>query len=113
MEIVEMIKVLATASLIDPRIGRKDDAERDMMAKAWLGVVGDVPFEFAIECVKKHYQTSSETFMPVHIVSKWKIEKSKQFEENHYKEITAPNSEAIPMPDNVRELLKEMKQKRA
>ena len=51
--------------------------------------------------------------MPVHIVSKWKIEKSKQFEENHYKEITAPNNEAIPMPDNVRELLKEMKQKRA
>ena len=106
MEIVEMIKVLATASLIDPRIGRKDDAERDMMAKAWLGVVGDVPFDFAIECVKKHYQTSSETFMQVHIVAKWKIERDRQREKEQLKQLTS-DSQAVPMPDNVRALIRD------
>lgn len=101
-----MIKVLATASLIDPRIGRKDDNERDLMAKAWLGVVGDVPFEFAIECVKKHYQTSSETFMPVHIVGKWKLERDRQREKEQLKQL-APNTESVPMPDNVRALIRD------
>ena len=114
MDVNQMSRLLATVSLIDPRVSRRDDNEKELMAKAWLVVVGDeVPYEFAAKCAQDHYKQSSDVFMPVHIVSKWKIEKSKQFEENHYKEITTPNSEAIPMPENVRELIKDMKQKRA
>ena len=114
MDVNQMSRLLATVSLIDPRVSRRDDNEKELMAKAWLVVVGDeVPYEFAAKCAQDHYKQSSDVFMPVHIVSKWKIKKSKQLEENHYKQITAPNNEAIPMPDNVRELLKEMKQKRA
>ncbi len=114
MDVNQMSRLLATVSLIDPRVSRRDDNEKELMAKAWLVVVGDeVPYEFAAKCAQDHYKQSSDVFMPVHIVSKWKIQKSKQLEENHYKQITAPNNEAIPMPDNVRELLKEMKQKRA
>lgn len=114
MDVNQMSRLLATVSLIDPRVSRRDDNEKELMAKAWLVVVGDeVPYEFAAKCAQDHYKQSSDVFMPVHIVSKWKIQKSKQLEENHYREITAPNNEAIPMPDNVRELLKEMKQKRA
>ena len=114
MDVNQMSRLLATVSLIDPRVSRHDDNEKELMAKAWLVVVGDeVPYEFAAKCAQDHYKQSSDVFMPVHIVSKWKIQKSKQLEENHYREITAPNNEAIPMPDNVRELLKDMKQKRA
>lgn len=114
MNVTDMSRLLATVSLIDPRVSRRDDNEKELMAKAWLVVVGDeVPYEFAAKCAQDHYKQSSDVFMPVHIVSKWKIQKSKQLEENHYREITAPNNEAIAMPDNVRELLKEMKQKRA
>lgn len=109
MNVMEMGRLLATVSLIDPRVSRRDENEKELMAKAWLVVVGDdVPYEFAAKCAQEHYRSSSDTFMPSHIVSKWKIERDKQREKQHLMEIT-DKSHAVPMPDNVRELIKGMK----
>lgn len=113
MTIVEMAKLLATVSLIDPRVSRRDDGEKELMAKAWLVVVGDqIPYEFAAKCAQEHYKNSSEVFMPVHIVSQWKLQRSKELEKEHFKAITAPK-EAVPMPDNVRALIKGFKPNKA
>ena len=109
MNVSEMSKLLATISLIDPRVSRRDDKEKELMAKAWLVVVGDeVPYEFAAKCAQEHYRNATETFMPYHIVSRWKRECDKQREKEHFQAITA-KSESVPMPDNVRALIKGMK----
>lgn len=106
MNVAQMSKLLATVSLIDPRVSRRNDDEKALMAQAWLVVVGDeIPYEFAAKCAQEHYKNSSDVFMPVHIVSKWKIERHKEHEEQHFKAITAPN-DAVPMPDYVRALFK-------
>lgn len=108
MNVIEMSKLLASVSLIDPRISRRDDTEKELMAKAWLVVIGDeVPFEFAAKCAQEHYRNATETFMPYHIVSKWKQERDKQREKEHFAVIT-DKSESVPMPDNVRALIKDL-----
>lgn len=109
MNISQMSKLLATISLIDPRVSRRSDDEKALMAQAWLVVVGDqIPYEFAAKCAQDHYKISADVFMPVHIVSKWKLEQGKMQEEQHFKAITAP-VESVPMPEYVRALIKEIK----
>lgn len=108
MNVAQMSKLLATISLIDPRVSRRNDDEKALMAQAWLVVVGDeIPYEFAAKCAQEHYKSSSDVFMPVHIVSKWKLEQGKIQDEQHFKAITAP-VDAVPMPDNVRALIKDL-----
>ena len=112
MNASEMSRLLATISLIDPRVSRRDDTEKELMAKAWLVVIGDgIPYEFAAKCAQDHYRQSSDVFMPVHIVSKWKQERNKIHDAQHFQAITAP-VDAVPMPDNVRALIKELKPRR-
>jgi hypothetical protein len=108
MNLSEMAKLLATVSLIDPRVSRRSDTEKELMAKAWLVVIGEeISYEFAAKCAQEHYKTSSDTFMPVHIVSKWKIERDKQREKDHLLAITA-KTESVPMPDNVRAIIRDL-----
>lgn len=108
MNVTEMGKLLATVSLIDPRVSRRDDAEKLLMAKAWLQVIGDdIPFEFAAQCAKTHYQKNETTFMPVHIVEKWRIERDRLRSIEEQKQLQeAPRSKG--MPDEVRAKFAEM-----
>jgi len=108
MNAVEMGKLLATISLIDPRVTRRDDDEKLLMAQAWLQVIGEeVPFEFAADCAKQHYKRSDATFMPVHIVEKWKIERDRMQSLQEQKELeSAPRGQG--MPDEVRAKFAEM-----
>lgn len=113
MNLVDMAKLLATVSLIDPRVSRRNDDEKELMAKAWLVVVGEeVPYDFAAKCAQEHYRNSGEVFMPVHIVSQWKLKRSKELEKEHFKQITAP-VEAVPMPESVRALIREIQNRTA
>lgn len=105
MNISEMSRLLATVSLIDPRVSRRSDEEKELMAKAWLVVVGEtVPYDFAAKCAQEHYKNSSDVFMPVHIVSRWKIERQRGQEIAQINEITAQRDEnsSKGMPDSVR-----------
>jgi hypothetical protein len=108
MNVEEMATLLGTISLIDPRVSRRDDQEKILMAKAWLVVVGDrVPFEFAARCAQEHYRNSDKVFMPVNICSNWKIESERlhlvEQAENEAREIESRRSQAVPMPDYLKE----------
>lgn len=108
MNIMEMSRLLATVSLIDPRVSRRDDAEKELMAKAWLVVVGDeVDYSFAAKCAQEHYKTSTDVFMPVHIVSKWKQEYRKEAEKRQLEAISDKTG-LVGMPDDVRAKFVEM-----
>lgn len=106
MNAAEMAKLLGTISLIDARVSRRDDQEKELMALAWLAIVGDqVPYEFAARCAQEHYRNSSEVFMPAHVVTKWKAERQRELEKNKAKELgTSIRSQG--MPDSVRQKLK-------
>lgn len=112
MNVEEMATLLGTISLIDPRVSRRDDQEKLLMAKAWLVVVGDqVPYQFAAKCAQEHYRNSQDVFMPVHVVAKWKLERDRELEKNKVTELGAsPKSQG--MPDEVRVKLVEMGLKR-
>jgi hypothetical protein len=108
MNVEEMATLLGTISLIDPRVSRRDDQEKILMAKAWLVVVGDrVPFEFAARCAQDHYRVSDKMFMPVHICSTWKIESDRlalqEQADNEAREIESARSKAVPMPDYLKQ----------
>lgn len=77
------------------------------MASAWLEIVDSrCTYEFAAECLKKHYQTSGDVFMPVQITSRFKSESDRLASINKIKEI-APMHPAVPMPDNVRAFIRD------
>jgi len=112
MNVEEMATLLGTISLIDPRVSRRDDQEKILMAKAWLVVVGDrVPFEFAARCAQEHYRNSDKVFMPVNICSNWKIESERlhlvEQAENEAREIESRRSQAVPMPDYLKKQIEE------
>jgi hypothetical protein len=104
---VEVLQLLAMASVIDPRVSRRTDGEKSAMADAWCGILDDqMPFAYAVETLKKHYQNKSDVIMPADLSVPWKAEKRYRQE----KEMTARQLEAKRgngMPENVRaELVK-------
>lgn len=105
MNAAEMAKLLGTISLIDARVSRRDDQEKELMAMAWLAIVGEqVSYEFAAACAQDHYRNSNEVFMPVHVVTKWKSEQNRELEKAKVKQLGAsPRSQG--MPDAVRKQL--------
>ena len=113
MNAAEMAQLLGTISLIDARVSRRDNQEKELMARAWLAIVGEhVPYEFAAKCAQDHYRNSTEVFMPVHIVATWGKEfKRLQLEENTRLaslEIESARAQRVPMPDYIKEQLEEM-----
>lgn len=107
MNLTEMAKLLMTASLIDPRLSRKTNEERLAMAQAWLEIIDNrCTYEYASECLKKHYQSSGEMFMPHKIQITFKAELDRKASIDKIKEI-APKHPAVPMPDNVRAFIRD------
>ena len=107
MNRAEVLQLLAMASVIDPRVSRRTDAEKSAMADAWCGILdAEMPFAFAVESLKKHYQNKSEVIMPADVSVPWKAEKRYRQE----KEMAARQIEqkrGNGMPENVRaELVK-------
>lgn len=112
MNAAEMARLLGTISLIDGRVSRRDDQEKELMAKAWLAIVGEnVPYEFAAKCAQDHYRNSAEVFMPVHIVAKWKLERDRELDKSKVAEL-GTSLKSHGMPDEVRAKLVEMGLKR-
>jgi hypothetical protein len=107
MNRVEILQLLAMASVIDPRVSRRTDGEKSAMADAWNGILdSEMPLTFAIDCLKKHYQNKSEVIMPADISVPWKSEKRyRQDKESTARQIESKRGNG--MPENVRaELVK-------
>ena len=107
MNRLEILQLLAMASVIDPRVSRRTDGEKSAMADAWNSILdSEMPLTFAVENLKKHYANKSEVIMPSDLAVPWKSEKRYRQE----KELTARQLESKRgngMPENVRaELVK-------
>lgn len=105
----EIAKLLVIAMGIDARLNAADQNAFIAKVEGWaLALSNSMTFEFARDALGKHYAGSTDSIMPANLNSLWKVERDKE-------PVRAidDGQERIFMPDNVRELLKEMKQKRA
>jgi len=107
MNRAEVLQILVMASVIDPRVSRKTDAEKSAMADAWCGILDiEMPLQFAIESLKKHYQNKSDVIMPADLSVPWKAEKRYR-QEKEMTERQLESKRGNGMPENVRaELVK-------
>ena len=103
MNRAEVLKLLAMAAVIDPRVSRKSEQEKSAMASAWVELLGDMTLEFAVEQLKVHYQNNTETIMPADLVKPWRNKKRINAEKY---QITG--AKPTKMPDNVRAQFIEM-----
>ena len=107
MNRAEVLQILAMASVIDPRVSRRTDGEKSAMADAWVGILDhEMPLQFAIEALKKHYQNKSDVIMPADLSVPWKSEKRyRQEKESTARQLESKRGQG--MPENVRaELVK-------
>lgn len=68
-------QLLAEISLADPRVRRDDPTERRGQIKMWAGILcneADVPYDFAITAVHRHYATSQWPILPAAIATAWR-----------------------------------------
>ena len=100
MNRAEVLKLLAMASIIDPRVSRKTEQEKSAMASAWLELLGDMTFNFASSQLKAHYQNSTDTVMPADLMKPWRIYKRNMAEKDKLLQLTG--NEKTKMPDEVR-----------
>lgn len=108
MNLKEITTLLGTASMIDPRVTRKTSEEVLGMAQAWLKILDDrITLEFALQTLQEHYATSTETFMPAHLMKPWKAFRKEQLERESVAQLTG-TLETGGMPDSVRAKLLEI-----
>jgi len=102
MNEADVVEVLASAAAFDARLTppSKEDARRRVAA--WFAALAkDMPPQFALERIAKHYSRSREVVMPADLNDAWRQAK--------HEEITRRESESralgyrgVPMPPEVR-----------
>jgi hypothetical protein len=86
----EIAKILTIAKSLDDWV--TVDEPRIM---AWeLALIPDVPYEFAVEAVGRHYSRSAKPLMPVHINDYWRAYRADLHARNSIKELG--NRESVP-----------------
>lgn len=73
-------QLLQQISYADPRILRDDPSELRGQAAMWFSVLRDVPYDFALNAVGRHYANSPFPVLPADIAAEWKSEKRKRLE---------------------------------
>ena len=100
----EIAKLLVIAMGIDARLNAADQNAFIAKVEGWaLALSNSMTLDFARQAVGKHYAGSTDSLMPAHLNTLWKVERDKR----PVVAITN-NDERIPMPDNVRALIKGM-----
>jgi hypothetical protein len=100
MNRAEVLKLLAMAAIIDPRVSRKTEQEKSAMASAWIELLGDMTFDFAANQLKIHYQNSTDAIMPADLVKPWRMYKRNESEKA--KAIGHTGNVKTKMPEEVR-----------
>jgi hypothetical protein len=103
MNRAEVLKLLAMAAIIDPRVSRKTEQEKSAMASAWIELLVYMTFDFAANQLKIHYQNSTDAIMPADLIKPYKIWKKTQAERYQL-----TGAKPTKMPDNVRALIASM-----
>lgn len=87
MNKVEVAKLLTRASAVDNRIVTEEGVT------AWLELLGNVPYEFAVAAVNEHFKMSTEYLMPAHIITGARRARDRAERDERVRQITDPNSE--------------------
>lgn len=96
--------VLAFASTLDMRITPPSQADGAARSKAWAATLtAEMPPQFAVEYVRRHYATSTETVMPAHLNEAWKVHRRQEAEALEREALTS--GKGVPMPPEVRRQL--------
>jgi hypothetical protein len=59
---------ITRAALLDPRMKRVDPNEQADMVIAWADVLDDVPLDVALDALRQHYRSSSDSITPGRVV---------------------------------------------
>lgn len=71
MDADEIPQLIAQIALADPRVRREDKVERRAQIIMWAGILTDVPYDFAVQAVQRHYAQSQWPIAPGDIASLW------------------------------------------
>lgn len=67
----EVPQLLAEIALADPRVRRDDPLERRAQIAMWAGILTDVPYDFAVTAIHRHYAASQWPILPANISTAW------------------------------------------
>lgn len=108
----EAAKVLAMAVTLDPRLKPPSVEDAQARAVAWSATLDDdLPLQVAERLVAEHYRESTDGLMPAHLNRAWRAHRKQalaaQREEAERRAITSAAAMAVPMPETVRQMLRE------
>lgn len=64
-------ELIAKIGLADPRVKRTDPIERRAQLEMWIGILADVPREFAVHAAQAHYAESQWAITAGDIATRW------------------------------------------
>lgn len=102
--------VLALATTLDARLTPPSKADAEARSKAWAATLHDeMPAAFAVDYVRRHYSTSTDTIMPAHLNEAWKQHRRVLAEQAEREQLT--RGRGVPMPPEIREQLDRLMRK--
>jgi len=109
----EIRKLFVIASAIDARMSPVDSDTYELKVAGWdLALDKTMPFEFARAAVGNHYAYSNDAVMPAHLNHQWTKELKRLWLEESARlatrEIESARSDAVPMPEYLREQIEAM-----
>lgn len=112
----EVMTLLGVGALIDARLSASTDEDKVGKAIMWAEALdNDMPVEWARKAIASHYADSGHTVMPADLNRLWRVERKKVKEAEHAanlsRQLEAQRTEAVPMPEHVREQLEALKKK--
>ncbi len=107
----EAASLLAIAGAYDQRLTPPSQEDAKARAVAWSAALDtDMPVEWARQQVTRHYAERTTVLMPADINTAWRVErrdmKRRALEDQRRLEIEASRADAVPMPDWVREQMR-------
>lgn len=64
-------QLIAQIALADARVRREDPTEQRAQVLMWAGILADVPLDYAVRAVQKHYAKSTWPILPADIATQW------------------------------------------
>lgn len=65
-------ELIAKIGMADPRVKRTDPIERRAQLQMWIGILADVPKDFALQAAQAHYAESQWAITAGDIATRWK-----------------------------------------
>ncbi|KPL29088.1 hypothetical protein JI76_28625 [Streptomyces anulatus] len=71
MDPEQVPQLIAQIALADPRVKRDDPNERRAQIIMWAPILAEVPYDYAVRAVQKHYAKSTWPVLPADIATQW------------------------------------------